>query len=148
MPIDVRRSPELQAAWLGARLAKREIQRDINRDVKQQVNPVWRAELARRASTPLERAVLVPGGRVAVGARNVSAIAAGSSRGPSGGLVPRTQYAGAEWGSDTHNQFRRRVWPAGYVAGPAAAALISKTIGTWVRTIVDHFRAVGEVTDS
>lgn len=144
--LDVRRSPELQAAYLGARRARKEIQQSINRDAKRELNPVWRAELARRAKTPLERAVLVPGARMAIGVRNVSAVAATRSAGPSGGLDPRTQYAGAEWGSDSHKQFRRRVWPAGYVVGPAAAVLISKAVAVWVRTIVDNFRGWAEVS--
>lgn len=146
MPLDVAKSDTLTAAYLGARQARQSIRSGINRDVKKEAGPLWVAEIDKRATTKLERAVLVPGARLSVGARNVTAYAARSGYELEGGLVPNAQYAGVEWGSDSHNQFRRRVWPAGYVAGPAAAAVISRTIAVWVRTIVDHFRAVGDVT--
>lgn len=79
---------------------RRDLVRDINREAKAAVGPVWARELEAKASTPLERAGLVPGARVSVGDRRVRASAATSRRPLRGGLVPAANYGGIEWGAN------------------------------------------------
>lgn len=163
--LDVRRSPELQAALLGVRQAERTIRTNINRVARTQMRPLWQAALAQRASSSLERRVLLPSARVAVGAKNVSAVAATSKRPLSGGLVPSVDWPAVEFGARSHqaefqqrsrsgNTYTRKMWVSrafkgrvkqGYVVFDASSELGTKLVGIWVNTIVDEFRRFADI---
>lgn len=144
MPLDVRRSRELQAAILATRQAERDIRLDINATARRELKPVWADALRGHVDTRLEARTLLPGARIAVGARNITVHAATSKKPLSGGLVPAVDYAPIEWGSAKHRQFRGRRRD-GYVVGPAAAAVITRAIALWVALVVDKFRTYAEV---
>lgn len=163
--LDVRRSPELQAAVYGMRQAAREIRTNINRIARTQMKPIWAAGLASRASTSLERRVLLPGARVTIGNKNVTARAATSKRPLAGGLVPSVDWPAVEFGARSHqaefqqrsrkgNVYTRRAWVSrafkgrqkqGYVVFDASSELGTKLVGIWVVTIVDQFRRFADI---
>jgi len=142
--LDAAQSPELQAALLSVRQAERDIRLDINATARKELKPIWQESLKGHAETRLELRALVPGARIAVGARNITAHAATSRRPLRGGLIPAVNYAPIEWGSNRHNQFRSRT-KNGRVVMPAAAMVITKAVAIWVVTIVDKFRSFAEV---
>ena len=155
MPVDVRRSPELQAALLAVRRAPRELTREINKDARKRINADWITALQGRAVTRADRRVIVQGARTSVGAQQITVRAATSTRPLSGGLIPAYQWQGHEYGmtpraanvrnrrGTTFSRVVGRQFAArqktGRVAGPAGAEVIGKAIGYWVVTIVDNF---------
>lgn len=163
--LDVRRSPELQAALLGMRQAQREVKNNINREARKRIKPLWTGALDQQASTRGERAALVKGGRVTVTDQGVRMLAATSNRKLKGGLIPSQNWHGFEFGMTPQRrtyevrsplgnsyqvtkmmgrQFRRR-YPKGRVGYSAAGAVGIKLVGIWVRTIVDGFSIFAEI---
>lgn len=163
--LDVQQSPELQAALLAVKQANRDIKRDINRDARKRLGPIWQQRLTAQASSLVDRRTLVPGARVQVGDRRVTAKAATSNRALSGGLVPSIDYGPLEWGANrkqktvearspkgTPYTYQRtqggqfRPWSKkGHVAMQAVGDLVSEAVAIWVETIVSHFRGAWEV---
>ncbi|QEO08887.1 hypothetical protein [Protaetiibacter larvae] len=164
--LDVRRSRELQAALLSIKAAEREVRLNINKRARTELRPVWTEALLGHALTRLEVRAIVPGARIAVGARNIRAYAATSTRPLRGGLVPAINFAPIEWGAKERKrklertsrlgrrhtatitvgrQFRPRT-REGYIASPAAASVIHRAIAGWVGVIVDEFSQFADVT--
>ena len=155
--LDVGQSPELQAAVLTMRSIERQLASDINKTARQRVSPVWAQALASKASSKVDQRGLVPGARVAVGDRKVTAQAATSRRALSGGLVPASDYGPLEWGAHPHLQtvharsrkgkaysYRRfsnrqfRAWSKkGHVAMRAAGDLGPTIVSSWLQVIVE-----------
>ena len=78
--------------------ADRVIRADIYKQARSALRPVWVGAVQSRASTRLERAVMLPGARVAVSAKQVTLRAAGSGKRLRGGLVPTVDWPGVEYG--------------------------------------------------
>ena len=159
MPLDVERSPQLQAAILSLKQADRELRKNINKDVRGQLKPVWAEALRGNVDNRLDVRVISQSNRIAVGTRQITAYAATSKKPLRGGLVPADDWAAEDLGmvrrpkritatsnkgktfSYTRmqgNQFPRRR-NKGRVAFPAASAVIKKAIPIWLETIVSHY---------
>lgn len=163
--LDVQQSPELQAALLALKQANREIKRDINKDARSRLGPIWQERLNAQATSLVDRRALLPGARVQVGDRRVTAKAATSNRPLSGGLRPAVDYGPLEWGSNRKQKtveaksrkgkayrYTRvqggqfRPWSKqGHVAMQAVGDLVTEAVAIWVETIVGHFRGAFEV---
>lgn len=162
---DVQKSPELQAALLALKVAEREIRLDVNKDARGKLRPIWQQALAGRGATSLESRVIVQGATVSVGAKQITLKAATSKRPLSGGLVPASEWQGAEFGMTpkartftTHSsrgkaytvtrqvgaQFRART-KHGRIAFDAASTTATALVGIWVRTVVDKFRSFADI---
>lgn len=160
MPIDVRQSPELQAAILGIRAANRDLRRRIYADARANVGGLWTPALERRASTTLDRRVILKGARVAVGTSGFTVKAATSRKALSGGLIPANQWPAVEFGArrrkatfpSTSRKGRRymvtrtinrglpgRV-PHGRIAFDAASEIGTKLVGSFVTSIVTTYQ--------
>ena len=157
--LDVRKSPELQAAILSMRAAEREIRLDINKEARKRMKPIWAEALRGNVTTRLQTRVILPGARVAVGARNISVKAAMQTKPLRGGLVPSINWAPVEFGarersrtfestSSKGKKFKRTMivgrqfaarTKVGQVAYNAASETGTALVGIWVRTIVDKF---------
>lgn len=135
MRISVFAAPQLAAAILGLKNLERTTRTETRKAVRQSALPIWRSELERSAATPLQQAVLVSTGRVAVSDQNVTLRSAHLSRRLSGGGKPVDLAAGAEFGSKHHPQFGTRN-RKGKVAYPAAARAIPRLAALYVQTIV------------
>lgn len=163
--LDVRRSPELQAALLGIKRAEREVRNNINADARKLIKPEWEQALNGFVETRLEQRVIVRGARIKVGVRNIRLEAATSKKALSGGLVPAFDYAPVAYGAARRKktyavtsrlgkrytvtktvgaQFRPRI-KKGYVANPAASHVVTRIVGIWINTIVDNFRSFADV---
>lgn len=163
--LDVQQSPELQAALLAVKQANRGIKRDINRDARRRLGPIWQQQLAAKATSLVDRRAILPGARVQVGDRRITAKAATSNRALSGGLVPSIDYGPLEWGANRKQasvearsskgkayRYQRtqggqfRPWSReGHVAMRAVGDTITEAVGIWVQTIVGYFRGAWDV---
>lgn len=162
--LDVRRSPELQAAILAMKSADRDLRRDIYAEARARLGGEWVPALRQRATTRMQEAILIKGARTRVGTDGFRMVAASSRRKLRGGLIPSEQWAGAEFGArarrvtvQTHSrkgkaytvtktinrQFPSRV-KDGRVVFDAASALGTRLVALWVRAIVDRYRAAAE----
>lgn len=95
-------SEVFRAAALALKLMPRQIRNDINRETRAKINPAWREAVAGKASTEMDRRVLVKGARVAPG--NPTQLLAATSKKPlSGGLVPNDRDAAAAYEFGTPN---------------------------------------------
>lgn len=103
--LSVHGSDALRAAVLALKLARREIRNEIARATRSEISPVWRDAVAAHARTPLERAVIAKGARIAAG-NPPAAVAASSSRKLKGGLVPSAQFYAIEFGANTEKVTR------------------------------------------
>ena len=158
--LDVRKSRELQAAILSTRGAERDVRLNINKEARKRMNPIWQESLRSNVTTRLQARVMLPGARVAVGARNVSVKAAVKTKPLAGGLVPSTQWQAVEFGarerprtfdatSRSGKKFKRTMIVGrqfagrtknGQVAFAAASETGTELVGIWVKSIVDVFR--------
>lgn len=163
--LDVRDSRELQATILALRQAQREIRTGINKEARSRIRPLWQAELGRRARDEMTRRIIVAGARATASDRGVTMHAATSRRPLSGGLVPATEWAGAEFGARTRrvevtqrsragNDYTRpltinRQFPGrqqdGMVAFDAASEVGTRLVALWVHTVVDELRQIPAV---
>jgi hypothetical protein len=162
--LSVRDSRELKAVTLALRAADRDLRNDINRATRETFNPVWRTELARRARTPTDRAVLVKGARVLAGNPPVF-VTATSTRRLRGGLVPAEKWYAIEFGAkrDTVSTYPRRSvkgathqvkrhtrhqlpprYRKGRVGFPVAHELAPRVASLWVQLIVKRFATATE----
>lgn len=154
--IDVRRSPELQAAILAMRRVGPDLRKAVFAASRREVNALWLPALQRRAGRSMDRAIIVKGARAAVRVDGFQLMAATSRRPLRGGLVPTEQWAGAEFGARTrratfeqtsprgkrysvtkmvNRQFRGRQRD-GQIAYDAASEVGTKTVAAWVTAIV------------
>jgi hypothetical protein len=158
--IDINDSKELQAAVIGLRRANREVQGLIRKYTREKLLPEWQKGLAERAESRLEHRVLVATGRIKMSNQNVRMSSATVGRKLSGGLAPKTDYAGVEFGADrsevvtyeatsrkgksfkvrrhTRAQLRARK-KDGYVVIPTAKAMIPRFAALWVQTCIRTF---------
>ena len=160
MRIDVRQSPELQAAILAMRTVDRTIRKMVRQQVKATATPEWKKGLAERADTRLQHRVLVDTAAVTPSDQNLRIQSAMKGRPLSGGFEPKYDWHAAEFGADrnrvlkytrrSRNGGRHRVErrignglparnTAGHVFYPTAANMIprfaSLIVQTTVRTI-------------
>src|SRR4029077_3631290 len=119
----------------------------------------WTAEVASRARTDRDRAVIAKGARILPGNPPV-AVAASSRRKMHGGLVPAEDYAPVEFGTDRgkvttyerksshggqHDVTRHtaRQMPSrartGRVAYPAVKQIAPRAVALWVQIVVKKF---------
>lgn len=75
------------------------LQADVDRQTVATFDPVWRGAVEAKALTPLDKAVIGPGVRVAGGNPPV-AYAAQSSTALTGGLIPADRWPEVEFGSN------------------------------------------------
>lgn len=148
-------SRELLTVLRGLRSLDRDTKKHLRANLRPMVTKVWQDALAQRASTNLERRVLVDTARVRVSDQNVRLTSASLSRSLSGGLKPSESFGPVEFGAgpveaptargrrNVHAPFRpsnRR----GYVVYPAAAAVIPRVLAMFVQTFV---RAIHEALE-
>lgn len=166
--ISVRNSRELLATILAIRQAPREIQKQIRQHTKAITTEEWKRAMAENASiSGVGRAgsrVLVQSARVAVSNQNVRLSSATVGRKMKGGLEPKRDYAGFEFGANpdkrttytatsrrgkrydvtrrTARQLPRRN-RKGHVFYPAVADMVPRIaalfVQTTVRTIAEAF---------
>lgn len=100
----------LQATVLAFKALERGLQKDIRKATVNTMNPVWRGEIAERATSPMDQLVIAKGARIA-GGNPPTAIAATSKRRRSGGMTPATDWPWFEFGPSNRNKittYRRR----------------------------------------
>lgn len=154
--LDVFKSPELLATIYAVRSLDKTIQAQVRKFTKAVAEPEWKQALAQRADTRLEHAVIVATSVVSVSNQNVRIQAAGKGRPLSGGLNPKTDYAGVEFGShakgktyqrNSKNGGRHSVTrvmgtqfkafrKGGHVFWPAATEMVPRMAALWVQTTV------------
>ena len=165
--ISVWNSRELLAVILAIRQAPREIQQQIRQQTKAITSEEWKRAMAEQASIvnaarPTSR-VLVQTARVSVSNQNVRLSSATVGRRLKGGLNPKTDYAGFEFGGNpqkrttytatsrkgrrytVHNRHTARQLPRrnkkGWVFYPAAAHMVPRFAALFAQTTV---RAIAE----
>lgn len=164
LKIDVNSSRELKAAVLAQRRANAEVRADVNATVRREIGGRWQSELNSRASTALEQRVILAGARARGGTDRFSLVAASSRRPLRNGLIPASQWAGAEFGARSrratiqtrspkgtpyratkmlNRQFRGREY-YGRIAFDAASAIGTWSVSQWVRFIVDAYKRAAE----
>lgn len=156
---------ELRAAVLAVRAADKDIRRVISQDMRSTMNPVWRSELATRATRSRDQ-LLTAGARIAGG--NPPALITASSRrriGSGGGLIPVEHWPGFEYGTDqarssTYTRHRAGYKPHqvtrnvlaghppryrnGRVIGPTARQILPRIASYWVQAVVKTFLDAAE----
>jgi hypothetical protein len=167
MRITVFGSKELQAVLLAVKTLDRDTRKQIRKHTQTMAAPEWQKAMAEQATTRLEHRVLVSTARVRVSDQNVTLTAATVGRALSGGLSIKDQWHAVEYGAaDTEVTYQARNRQgttynvtrntraqlkvrkkAGYVVGPAAAAIIPRIASLWVqttaRTIYDKLEGKG-----
>jgi hypothetical protein len=165
--LDVRKSPEVQAAILTMRRLDSELRRDIYAESRSQLGGAWLPALQARAERPLEQRIILKGAHVKVGTDGFTLLAATSRKALRNGLVPADSWPGGEFGARTrrltyerrstlgkvtqvtrmiNRQFRPRV-PDGRIAYDAASQIGTKLVGVWVRLIVDKVRTAARAEE-
>lgn len=160
MPIQVsaRDSRELQAVLLAIASAGREIQSQLRRHTKRVAEPEWNKGLTRRASSRLDRKVLVKTSRVQVRDTNV-VLRSGAvgqlkditrpvefggdrnqtktytTRSPKGTRYKATRHTARQLG------WRRK---GGRVVWPTAEDLIPRMVALWAQTVIRTFHEAVE----
>lgn len=158
-------SRELRAVAYAMKLVDRNARSAINKGTRATMNPVWRGAVDAQARTAQDRAVLNKGVRIAAG-NPPQALAAGSTRKLSGGLVPAQQWAGVEFGADqskrstyTTRSPRGKAYrvtrhtarglpakaPKGRVVYKAFAQFAPRLVDLWVQTAV---RVLAEASEA
>jgi len=158
--IDVRKSPELQAAILGMRRLRTDLRPELYKAQRQELGDAWLPALQRRTGTNLERRIIMAGARTKVSTDTFSVLAATSRRELSNGLVPSIHWPGAEFGARNrratydrtsvrgrvhkvtrtlNRQFRGRM-ADGQIAFDAASEIGTQLVRLWVVTAVDFIR--------
>lgn len=154
MRISVFGSQELQATILALKTLDKETRKQIRTFTKAMVDTEWAKALNAEADTDLERAALVATGRVRVSDQNVTLTSATVGRRLAGGLLPKRDAGGVEFGAakvaktyqstspkgrrfsvtrETRNQLNARK-KTGYVVYPAAAQIIPRIAALWIQT--------------
>lgn len=154
--LDVFKSPELMATLVAIRSLDKTLQKFIRTETKKVAAPEWKKALAERADTRLEHRVIVDTAVVSVSNQNVRVQSAGKGRPLSGGLNPKTDYPGVEFGSNNKKKTYQRKSKnggthkvsrtvgtgfkahsgKGYVFWPAAKEMVPRMASLWVQTTV------------
>ena len=154
--ISVWESTELQGVLLAMRGMDKELSAQIRKATRTVTEAEWRGDLAKHASTDLERTVLVRSARVSVSNQNVTLKSGTLASKLSGGAKTFELTPSVEWGSATGRTitskskkgktYTRRQGSTfkprkrqGYVAYPAAADAIPRLAALWVATVVRTF---------
>lgn len=163
--LDVQKSRELQATILALRSSRRDIRQGINKSARQKLNPLWKHELDARAHNKLERRVILAGARVAATDRGVTLWAANSTRALRGGLVPKWDWPGVEFGANPRRvtvtqrsrsgrSYTRPLWinrqfqarqQDGMIAFDAASVTGTRLVALWVHNTVDELAKIPAV---
>jgi hypothetical protein len=160
--ISIFSSKELQGVIVAMKGLEPEVAKQIRRVTKQVVEPIWKAEISKRAAGDEFRTrVLADTARVTVSNQNVTLKSAHIGRSLSGGPKPSVLMHNAEFGADrsrtqtytarsrkgasykvknrhTTRQFEQRL-KGGYVVYPAVAKIIPRIASLWVQTTVRTF---------
>lgn len=159
MRIDARGSQELQDIVLAINRSDRDVQRVIRTYAKAELTRPWLEGIASRSNTTLERRVLAATATISVSNQNVRIQAAAKGRSLSGGLQPKVDYPGVEFGANrakkkTYTRKGRRVtrrtavqMPARRKAGPfyrTAEAMIPRLARLWVQSVVKGYSNIFE----
>lgn len=159
--IDVYKSRELLATIYAIRSIDKTLTKIIRRETKRIAQPEWVRALGRRASTALERRVLVDTAVVTVSDNNVRLASASKGRKLSGGLNPKEHWGPVErglppkdktygrkgragnTGTGKPHEVTRKVGTAfrprnnkGYVFLPSAREMVPRIAALWVQTTV------------
>lgn len=156
--LDVFKSPELLATIYALRAVDKTLQAQVRKQTKAMAQPEWKKALAQHADTMLEHRVLVDTAVISVSNQNVRVQSANKGRPRSGGLNPKTDWAGVEFGSHAKGKTYRRKnrgsaggthsvtrvmgtqfkahKPNGYVFYPTAAEMIPRLASLWVQTAI------------
>lgn len=146
---------EMEAAVVALRGIDKDVRRDLTKQTRAVVGPVWKQQVEKNATRAMDRAVLVPGTRVNVGARP-ALIAASSRRALRGGLVPSESWRAYEFGGKRGltKEYRGRrggkTFPVrrhtkrqlpefkkgGRVLYPAVAEIAPRVFALWAQTVV------------
>lgn len=158
--IDIRESRELQATILAIKNAEPELRKQLYANARRELGSAWLPALQERVRTNLERRILLKGARVRVGQDGFRVMAATSQKKLSGGLIPASDWPGAEFGArnarvrynrrsaagtlhtvtrTVNRQFRGRQ-KHGQIAFDAASDLGTKLVASFVHTIVATYR--------
>jgi hypothetical protein len=162
--LSVRGSRELKAVSLALKAARGDVRNDINKATRATLGPVWKAEVASRARTSMDRRVLAQGARILAGNPPVL-VAASSTRRLKGGLIPAESWAGIEFGASgddvttytststkgkaykvtrhTERQLPPR-YRKGRVVFPASAEIAARATALWVQLVVRVFNEAVE----
>ena len=162
--LDVRRSPELQAALLGVRQAHPVVGREINKEARRTLNPDWTAALKGEATSEADDRIIVQGAKTAVSTgryRSRPQPQAGPQRRPGAqvpvagagvwhdredgnrqvDVVPRRQFSGPRI---VGRQFPART-KFGRVAYAAAGKVGTRLVRGWVQVIIKHFALFADI---
>lgn len=166
MSISIYTSDELQAVITRLRELPNEISKQIRKATRADALPIWQETLRQRPATRLETQVLISTARVAVSSQNITLSSATVGRKLAGGLQPKLDFAGVEFGANPQRQrtytqrsrsgrtysvtrhTQKNLRPrkhSGYVVMPAAAHAIPRIASLWVQTVMRAtFEAFGE----
>jgi hypothetical protein len=154
-------SPQLQAVLLAVKGLDKEIRKQNRQQLRQNALPMWQREVAEHVQSRLDRLVLSDTARVAVSDQNVQLQAARIGRKLGGGLLPREDWQGVEFGADqnthrgyeatrngktftvhrhTTRQLPRRN-PKGRVIYPSVENIVPRILSLWIQTTI---RTLGE----
>lgn len=155
-------SREIRALLLALKQAEPEVRQEINKRSKEVLTAIWKQEIAEQTSLAGARTqraqakVLANTAKVTVGNKGVTLTAATSGRPLSGGLNPKTQWQGLEFGATKNvrtveftsklgNNYRQtrnvtaQLDPRkkkGYIFYPAARDSVPRILALWVQTSV------------
>lgn len=151
MPVKITDSPELLAVILTLKQSGPAVRKEMRAAARKEANGLWKPLLNERAQTRHQQAVIVKGARVNVSLDKFELLAATSRRALSGGLIPASQWHGAEFGmtpkaityvrngstvkSDSGAQFGARV-PRGQVVFPSARKAGPRIVAAWIHGAV------------
>lgn len=135
MTVDARASRELRAVAYAMRDSERPVVNAMRREARAELNSSWRPALQAAPADRRQRRVLVAGARSDVGRGTFRLLAATRGRSLKGGLVPRDQWHGDEFGSNRLKQFRPRR-KLGYVIYPTARKILPAAVAAYVRGAV------------
>lgn len=162
--LSVRGSDALRAATSAVAAARRDIRNDISRATRATMSPVWQQEVRKRARTDQDTRVIASGARILAG-NPPYAVAAQSRRRLPGGLVPRDDWQGFEFGNNPNRteRYHRRspggvshtvtrhtarqlptVRRKGRIAYPAVQDLAPRLASLWVSIVVRKFNDAWE----
>lgn len=156
-------SSQLLAVLRGLRNLDRDTKKHLRAHLKKMVQAEWQAELASRATTPMESRVLVNTGRAVVSDQNVRLKSATIGRSLSGGLKPSEAYGAVEFGANpkvVQVRSSRRGTPykstrnvhaplrpsnkRGYVVFPALSNIVPRVLAMYTQTFM---RAIHEALE-
>lgn len=147
-------SRELRAVIETLPRLDRELRKEIRTRTRAMALGAWQGEVARQASTDLERGILVASARARVSDQNITLTAGSVGRRLSGGLSPKEDWHAIEYGANvrevtyTRTSTRGRSYrvsrrqnvglprrnQTGHVLGPAAERVIPRVAALWVQT--------------